>query len=99
MYEHMVRILTAMLGFILGFVFAIAIIHIGQAPREYPMAGLVTEIDRESDTVVITEHNGNQWAFHGVEDYDIGDLVACVMSNNGTVYVEDDIILNVRYCG
>lgn len=104
MYENMMRILIAMLGFVAGLLFTLTLIFVSKEavnherlPSQYPMAGLITEID--NDVFVITERNGNQWACFGAEDYEVGDLVACTMSDNGTVFVEDDIILDVRYCG
>lgn len=65
----------------------------------YPMAGTITEIRPESDTFIITESNGNQWEYAGIEDYMVGDLVACIMNDMGTEEIEDDIIVRCRYCG
>jgi len=66
----------------------------------YPMGATVVETDRVSDTVIIEESNGNTWAFQGVEDWAVGDGVACIMHDNGTPkWVYDDIIVDVRYTG
>lgn len=89
------RVWFYILGLIAGFLFG----HWFMAPSFYPMSGWVTEIDRGSDTVVFEETNGNIWEFRGAEDYEVGDLISCIMSDNGTSDVRDDVVLKVRFCG
>ncbi len=57
--------------------------------RLYPDAGIVTEVDKESDTVTWTDGTNN-WYFYGTEDWMIGDGIAVIMSDNGTENVIDD---------
>ena len=63
----------------------------------YPSCGIVTEI--EGDVVIYTEFNGNMFSFLGAEDWEMGDIVAVIMDDNGTQIVTDDEIVSVRYCG
>jgi len=66
----------------------------------YPNAGTVTAIDRETDTVTVQVSSGHLFEFLGAEDYDIGDTVAMIMSDNGTPdTILDDLILDCRYAG
>ena len=66
----------------------------------YPNAGTVTAIDRKTDTVAVTTTANIMWSFKGAEDYDIGDTVAMIMSDNGTPdTILDDLILDCRYAG
>ena len=65
----------------------------------YPNTMIITEINREEDTVIMQCLDGNYFAFYGVEDYTEGDLVSCIMFSNGTKEVYDDIILYSRYSG
>lgn len=65
----------------------------------YPMSGQVVTINAEDDTVTIESRNGNLWEFCGIEDWQVGDYCACLMDNNGTEIIYDDIIRSVRYEG
>lgn len=65
----------------------------------YPDTMIITEIDEEEDHVTMECANGNQFQMYGVEDYFIGDLVSCIMYNNGTDVVYDDVILDAEYAG
>ena len=63
----------------------------------YALSTTVTDVDYESDTVTVTDHNGNEWQFSGCEDWMIGDGCALVMNNMGTEIIYDDEIVNTRY--
>lgn len=66
----------------------------------YGMTAVVVDISRPLDRVTIEDCNGNLWQFNGVEDYDIGDICSCVMSNSGTEdIIMDDTIVSVQYGG
>ena len=65
----------------------------------YPAVGVVTEVDRISDTVTFTNTNGYSFAFRGCEDWASNDLVSALMWDNGTPYVTDDVVLYARYQG
>lgn len=67
--------------------------------RQYPLAGVVTEIDKGGDVVTFADGAGNLWSFFGTEDWTIGDTVAAIMDTNGTETVADDVIVSVRYAG
>ena len=62
----------------------------------YPMSGIVTEVNREADTVAITTNDGNIWEFYGAEDWMIGDLCAMLMNDMGTAEITDDEIVSVQ---
>ena len=63
----------------------------------YARSGIVTTVDRETDTVVWIDSVGYVWSFRGCEDWESGDLIACVMNDRGTDEVFDDEIVNARY--
>lgn len=65
----------------------------------YPKAMLVTELDNTNDLVICTDYNGDNWIFKGIEDWQIGDIVAAIMDSNGTETVYDDIVIDCRYNG
>ena len=70
----------------------------------YPDAGVVTEVELPDgnepwDTVVTFEvANGNLFQFYGSEDLEVGDMIAVLMDDKGTLTVTDDEVLMVRYC-
>ena len=45
------------------------------------------------DIVVLTDTEGNQWEFHGVENWIVGDNCTCLMNNKGTARIKDDAII------
>ena len=65
----------------------------------YPIAGRVTAINRELDIFTITDGAGRTWFIDGAEDYSLGDLVACILCDNGTETATDDYILSACYGG
>lgn len=65
----------------------------------YPDTMIITSINEEEDLVTMECANGNQFQMYGVEDYFVGDLVSCIMYNNGTELVYDDVILDAEYVG
>ena len=65
--------------------------------RIYPITARVAEIDRENDKVIIKTATDIGYCFYGVEDYEEGDFVSCIMDNMGTESVEDDKVLKVRF--
>lgn len=65
----------------------------------YALAGRVVGFDYASDEVFFVDGAGIIWSFFGIEDWAIGDIVACVVSDNNTEEIYDDIILSVRYNG
>lgn len=67
--------------------------------EKYPRTMTVTEIDTASDTVILTDYVGHEWSFYGVEDWMVGDICSCIMDDNGTENITDDIIISTRYGG
>lgn len=65
----------------------------------YPMSGIVTEVNRQEDRVVVTDSTGNEWEFDGAEDWRTGDIAAMIMEDNGTEEIYDDEIIDVQYDG
>jgi hypothetical protein len=65
----------------------------------YATSGVVTETDVVNDVVTIEDYNGNLFQFEGVEDYEEGDIVSCIMYNNNTENITDDVIISCRYSG
>ena len=63
----------------------------------YARSGIVTIVDRETDTVVWIDSVGYVWSFRGCEDWEPGDLIACVMNDRGTAEVIDDEVVSARY--
>ena len=67
--------------------------------ENYPMTGIVTEVDRKNDIVTIEDFNGNIWEFEGCEDWEENDICSCIMNNKGTENIKDDEIVKVKYSG
>ena len=65
----------------------------------YPDTMTVTGIDTEADVVTLTTSSGHMYQFYGVEDWQIGDICSCIMNDNGTETIEDDIIVDTKYSG
>lgn len=65
----------------------------------YAKSGVVTFVDRTEDRVCFTDRQGEIWEFESADDWEVDDLVACVMSDNGTDEIFDDVVINVKYEG
>ena len=63
----------------------------------YPKAGVVVSVDDAKDVIEIETYAGVKYSWHGAEDWQIGDIAALIMYDNGTPQVADDAILAVRY--
>lgn len=68
-----------------------------ESENRYPETARVVEI--YDDTVVVETSTGNIFEFYGSEDWFIGDCVSMTMDSCGTVEVNDDIIITVKYSG
>lgn len=86
------------LAILLVFLMTTAIIP-AQALSLYARAGVITEFDYENDIVYFIDDVGYTWAFYGIEDWTIGDIVVCIMNDNGTEEIFDDSILSTYYSG
>lgn len=79
----------------------IALFNSNPATAIYATTFVVTETRTADDLVIITDMtSGHQYSFAGIEDWERGCVVACIMSDNGTEnYIYDDQILTVKYDG
>ena len=70
------------------------------ASEFYPRCAVITEIDEINDLVVCEDFAGIIWEFYGIEDFDIGDLVAMLMWDCDTPdSIFDDEIIDAVYGG
>ena len=68
--------------------------------KEYPQTMVVTSVNETLDFVVIETATGFSYIFNGVEDYEVGDVVAVTMNDNTTENdITDDKIVEVRFSG
>lgn len=65
----------------------------------YPQTFVVEHINYEHDVMILVDYNENEWECFGIEDYDIGDIIAAIMDDNGTEIIFDDEIVDLRYAG
>ena len=65
----------------------------------YPRAMQVTALDYEQDIVTCEDAVGFIWEFYGTEDYEVHDMVSCIMYDNCTENITDDWIVKAQYAG
>lgn len=66
----------------------------------YPKTMTATEVNYKANTVICADYNGNTWAFTGCDDWQDGDIVSAIMSDNETPdNIYDDVIISARYSG
>ena len=65
----------------------------------YALSTVVIKVDRENDIVTFEDFNGNMWEIEGCEDWEINDIGALLMNNNGTENIYDDEIVQAHYNG
>lgn len=80
-------------------ILVLSLLLAGNAHHVYPSCGVVVEVDREADEIVIEDLSGFLWAAYGAEDWCVGDVAAMIMDDNGTEIIFDDVILSVTYQG
>lgn len=69
-----------------------------ESHEQYARAAVVSEVNEQENIVTFVDGCGLQWEIKGVFDWEIGDLAALLMDDNGTSgTIEDDIILDVWY--
>lgn len=69
-----------------------------EAVAAYANVAYVVEIN--GDTVTLEDGDGMQWAIDGAEDFELGELYALLMHDNGTPDdLTDDVILSATYSG
>ena len=65
----------------------------------YPQTFIVDVVDPMQDALILIDSMGNEWLWFGIEDYEVGDIVAAIMEDNGTAIIYDDAIITMRYTG
>lgn len=70
-----------------------------QDAKVYANTMCVINVDYEADVVTVADFNGYEFEFTGCEDYTEGCLVSAIMSDMGTDYITDDVILSTRCSG
>lgn len=62
----------------------------------YPTTLIVTDVNEYEVTAETA--TGIKYHFEA-DDYEVGDLVACIMDDNNTPDIHDDTIIKARYTG
>lgn len=65
----------------------------------YPNIFIITDLNYNTDTVILEDANGFIWEYKGIEDLFIGDIVSVLMDDRNTKNITDDIILKLVYSG
>jgi len=65
----------------------------------YPETMVITHLDYANDMVICETANGHEFAFCGIEDYQQGELVSCIMYSGFTPEIFDDEFLATYYSG
>jgi len=79
--------------------FALVITFSTACAEIYPQTFIVSATDTTQDALVLIDGTGNEWVWYGIEDYEVGDIVAAIMDDNGTEIIYDDAIITMRYTG
>lgn len=67
--------------------------------KEYPQTFIVSDIDTEADIIYLETFSGMVYTWKGVEDWQIKDIAAATMNDNGTETITDDTIKQLVYTG
>ena len=65
----------------------------------YPKTMKVESVNITENLVTLIDGNGFEWKAEDVEDWSVGDIVACTMYDNNTGKIFDDEIIDMRYSG
>lgn len=65
----------------------------------YPQAFVVSEVNYKEDTILLVDCNREGWIWEGIEDYEVGDIIAAIMDDSETETIYDDIIIMIQYAG
>lgn len=102
MKEKMIEVIE-MIGIVIGIVLMFSPLLFKtetKHSKEYPQTMVVTHVNEYIDSVTIETATGYQYSFWGIEDYQIGDVVAVTMNDNATENdITDDKIVEVRFSG
>lgn len=67
--------------------------------KEYPRTFVVDSLDYENNEVIVIDSVGMEWSFVGINDWEVDDLVAAIMNDNGTKDIRDDYFVDIRFSG
>ena len=67
--------------------------------KEYPQTFIVSDIDRDADIMYLETFSGMVYTWEGVEDWQVKDVAAAIMNDNGTEDITDDDIKQLEYTG
>ena len=93
--NSMFLVLVTGSSFLIGMQFG----HAKAEKNLYPLTTVVSEVNRDADTVTCTDTNGDDWQFYGCEDWQKGDICTLLMEPNATRSIYDDKIIQTRYGG
>ena len=68
----------------------------------YAKVAVVDSIDEENDIAYMAipfKDGVFLYAWQGIEDNEVGDVVGMLMYDNDTLYIMDDVILSITYSG
>lgn len=65
----------------------------------YPRAFVVSQLDYARDMVIVTDAVGFEWEFEEIEDWEVGDMVVAIMSDNATPIMSDDYFVKIQFAG
>lgn len=78
----------------------IAALNINSSAALYPETMIITEVNQDKNLVTAETATGFIYSFSGTEDYQVNDLISCIMNDNVTEdNITDDIIVSVQYSG
>lgn len=79
------------------------VVGFANPPKEtgdlYPRAFVIRELDYARDMVIVTDAVGMEWEFSEIDDWQIGDMVVAIMSDNGTNIMSDDYFVEIGWAG
>lgn len=83
----------------IAILFTLVLIFSTARAEIYPQTFVVGNVDYEHDIMTLVDCNENEWECYGIEDYNIGDIIAAIMNDNNTEIIFDDEIIDLRYAG
>lgn len=85
---------------IISFILVFSFVSSCFALSLYPETMMVIDFDYEENLVICATYGGREtFGFKGIEDWEIGDLVSMIMSDNGTEFRSDDVIEDEKWSG
>lgn len=67
--------------------------------KDYPQTFIVSAIDKNADIMYLETFSGMVYTWEGVEDWQVKDVAAAIMNDNGTEDITDDDIKQLEYTG